>query len=477
MASCQGRPALPTEISNAYMVHPGLKAFGGRSLADSLGFILLLALVTTVAWPYGAVTPFGVVKLELLAFAAAALSMLGEGTRLRQALLPVLLIAGIAVVGVVHLVPLSLATLRAAAPVSAAIYADTNEVLRLFGAPPARPRISIAPVDTMRATLLIAAYLALFIAATRLVRTPSRRRVLAAALLTSCVVHIVWAAMTASGQPRMHGLFVNPNHFAGYLQIGLSLAFAAIWTEIVTGKGRTFGERTRAGRFERRLLPLAWRLVVWATIAIGIVLTQSRMGIAAAAATILLVLLSLLRERRGGSFRYARAGLAAIAAALILVVVTTREIPMLRFLASDPRDPQSDTRFQLWALSLDAWRQSPHFGSGLGTFREAFRRIQPADFPGLYEQAHNDALQLLVTGGWISLALALAGLGAMLVLMMRGCWRRTDRVASAFALGAAGALVALLLHGLAEFNFSIPAIPATLAVVVGAGWSAISGNE
>ena len=40
-----------------------------------------------------------------------------------------------------------------------------------------------------------------------------------------------------------------------------------------------------------------------------------------------------------------------------------------------------------------------------------------------------------------------------------------------------GAITALLLHGLVEFNMSIPAIPATLAIIAGACWSAANDQR
>jgi hypothetical protein len=40
------------------------------------------------------------------------------------------------------------------------------------------------------------------------------------------------------------------------------------------------------------------------------------------------------------------------------------------------------------------------------------------------------------------------------------------------ALAGVGALLSLTLHGLVEFNLSVPIIPATLACALGVAWSA-----
>jgi len=42
----------------------------------------------------------------------------------------------------------------------------------------------------------------------------------------------------------MHGTFINPNHFAGYLEIGLAFSFVLLWTEISRSGRRTQEEDT-----------------------------------------------------------------------------------------------------------------------------------------------------------------------------------------------------------------------------------------
>jgi O-antigen ligase len=214
-------------------------------------------------------------------------------------------------------------------------------------------------------------------------------------------------------------------------------------------------------------------------VAIGIGLTRSRMGITAAVVTTLLLVAFSLLHRGSGRRRkqYAMIVGGMLLAGLLVVALTTREIPLVRFLASDPRDPQFDSRSQIWAVSIQAWKQFPLLGSGLGTFRDAFRRVQPVDLPGLFEQAHSDSLQLLVTGGWISVVIALAAFVALFAILSRAWWNQQHREESAIAIASLAAAFSLLLHGIAEFNFSIPAIPATLAVVLGAGWTAATYTD
>jgi O-antigen ligase len=221
------------------------------------------------------------------------------------------------------------------------------------------------------------------------------------------------------------------------------------------------------------------RVLLWFVLAGGIALTESRGGIlAAAVVTLLLLSFAPIHPRvKARRWSFTAGGAGVIAAAIGLTALAVRQQPILRFLSSDPRDPASDLRFTLWRLSFQAWKSFPLFGSGLGTFREAFRRVQPRDLHYLVEFAHSDSLQLLVTGGIAGLLLGAAAMLTLLVRLLRSWYAEQRREESAFLLAASGAIFALLLHGLMEFNFSIPAIPATLACVAGFGWAAAQAEE
>jgi len=96
---------------------------------------------------------------------------------------------------------------------------------------------------------------------------------------------------------------------------------------------------------------------------------------------------------------------------------------------------------------------------------------------GLVDQAHDEYLQLLVTGGLAGALLGAAALFLGLRAFLRALREQKHREESAFGLAGLGALVFLLLHGVAEFNFSIPAIPATLAACLGGAWAALAWHR
>jgi O-antigen ligase/polysaccharide polymerase Wzy-like membrane protein len=449
----------------------------GRGRIEGFAFLLLVTWLALAPFPYGAILPGASLILEICAFAIAVLALLTRPAthRFGAGAIPVVAIAAVAAIGLLQLIPMSIDGLRRISPASAQAYADANAILRMFGRNPATPRISIAPSDTISTVLQALAYCAILTASMILVSTRFRRRILTGALLTSMVVHLVIAAVT-NPSDRLHGTFINPDHMAGYLEIGLAFAFGVIWAEVLTNPERVKRIHDRAERFERRFIPLVWRILVWAVIAAGIVLTRSRGGLlAAAVSTAILLLMALTRLQTGSMERRQRIrvlGAVAFSLGLLLVIFTTGQAAILRFLASDPRDIGTDTRVEIWRGSVRAFHLFPNSGSGLGTFREAFRRVQTPGIVGLVEQAHNDFLQLLVTAGWAGAALGAIAFGSMLILLLGGGMRQQHREESAFILAGFGALLCLTLHGIVEFNMSIPAIPATLAAMVGSAWSA-----
>ena len=109
-----------------------------------------------------------------------------------------------------------------------------------------------------------------------------------------------------------------------------------------------------------------------------------------------------------------------------------------------------------------------HFWVGVGPahFDHRFPAYRPAEVQARPNRAHNDYLNTLADWGTVGALLV----GAVWLLLYLGVWQswkylqrtvqdRSSRKSNraAFALGAAVGLVALLLHGVVDFNFHIPA--------------------
>lgn len=449
---------------------------------------LLLALVASAPFPWGSVQPdaLGTGKVVGGAFLVALLTFLSPGIRLRlrEAWAPAAAVSGLALLGLVQLLPLPPSLLGAVSPGSAEAWQGAAKVLAAFGRPAPVPRVSLAPWETAGVALLALAFVALFLSAAALLERRATRRLFAGVVVLSGLAQIGVAVSTQEGVLRLSGSFVNPNHLAGYLEVSLALALGLLWYRSRTALrdlAGAPGADERARRLAVLLPGLAAATLLWGVLAAGIVLSQSRGGIVAASGvTLLLVALAFaLRGRAASRARVVAAG----ALSVLLVLGTAFAIAgagtaaFLRFLLPDASDLAADYRVLIWSGSRDAFALFPWLGSGLGAFREAFRRVQPDDVPGLVDQAHSEYLQILVTGGLAGALLGALALAFGLRALLRGLARQRHREESAFGLAGLGALLMLLLHGTAEFCFSIPAIPATLAAVLGGAWAALQWHQ
>jgi hypothetical protein len=414
--------------------------------------------------------------LEIVAFTTGAATLLARG-RLRspaRLALPIAAILGIVALGTFQILPMPEKVLEFVAPLNLKIYRETSRILALFGRTPPEPRVSIAPSATISAFLLLLAYFSLFFSAANLLRSRERRRVFALTFFASSAVQILIATVATSFGDSFPVQNAGLGRVASYLEIGLALAFGALWAEILTNRDRASSSSTNgAERFETRSLPLVGRLLLWSLAIFGLWQTGSRVGLLAATLTTLTVLAVAVFHRR---VHFRRQRIVGVFLGLLAIVLFSGTIagarPLVRFLESDPGGLNTSARVMLWRTAYHAWREFPILGSGLGTFPEAVRRVQPPELGGRIEQARSDLLQSLVTGGIVGAALAVLLYGSLFLLLVRAFREQRHREESALILGGFGALLSLSIHGLMDSAYSSTVIPAMLACVVGAAWAA-----
>jgi len=110
-------------------------------------------------------------------------------------------------------------------------------------------------------------------------------------------------------------------------------------------------------------------------------------------------------------------------------------------------------RMIFWNDSLNIIRDFPLFGSGFGTFGSIYPAFRT--FPGdsIVDHAHNDYVELAVTGGVIGIALVLWFWIALFVHVFKALGKRKDVYAIYLFWGAFSGILAILLHSVSDFNF------------------------
>jgi len=408
------------------------------------------------------------------------------------------------------------------------------QLLALGGAPD-----SVVPYRTQLYLLLAFACTVTVWLALALVRTTDDLRTLmlalvAGALLQACIASLMIA--TGAGLSFMDseirpgrvatGTFVNRNHLAGYLNIGLAAGIGLLAGHLARPReSRSWAIRVR----DALLLLLGGKArlrLVLILLVIVLIATRSRMGNAAFFAALVVatcVYAVFERERRRGLLIFA-ASVVVIDLVLIgtwvgvdRVVDRIQNTPLMARMAGDDpaaapaaaagqaeaglagltglgavpggaapaegaatapaeppgppprRDPRTEQSVQdRIEPALDAVRivrEHPWIGTGGGSFYLVYMAYQP-NYEGFYNHAHNDYLEIAADTGLLGLGALLALALASLVQALSVLRHRRHPVLRSAAFATVMSVTAMALHALVDFNLHIPANLLSFCVII-----------
>jgi O-Antigen ligase len=452
---------------------------------DAAALLLLLGCVTWAPWPLGSNRAWAEAVLAMALTASATLAVLAR---------------------VLWVDPWPSAFRRARVLLWCLALVCLVPAFQLWGpqAPPWVPG-TVSEWHTQRYLLRSLSYAAAAVAVLLLVRTRRRCLWLLGALLFSGVAQSVLGLMLVkSGEAyrflfevfgpggRASGTFSNPNHFAGYLALGVS---AGIGLLIAQYEGRA---KPAADARERLLAALNFVLsakmllrLCLVLMVIGIVLSHSRMGNVAFVAALLVVGLLLAYRsrqlRRPALFLVGSmlaidvliighwVGLERVAERLQATPVWVADVeaargtapPATAALPFSERPPPSEEsveqRLQVPGLAASLVAQSPLLGLGGGTFHLVFSSVKPDwVYAGQWNHVHNDYIEVAVEAGLISLGAWL--LAAGLTSDRQPRLNRGVGVATLFG------IISLGVQSVMEFGLQIPAIAFSLVLLMSLTW-------
>jgi len=263
------------------------------------------------------------------------------------------------------------------------------------------------------------------------------------------------------------GLFANRNHQAIFL--GSLPAMLLVWAAL-----RSSGAALPAWQ--------SWGLagaLVLSTIPL-ILITGSRAGLVAGLFC-LLAMPAVLWDRLGsGVFRGRALAVLLLAVAILggLTVLLGRGLAVERLVGATGSD---DMRFRVFGTLLEMIRFYWPFGSGFGSFIEIYEIHEPHALlgPTYLNHAHNDWLELLLTGGLPAAAIvlvAILGYLARLCRLILGSTRQQD--ASDALLQRLGMLILamLALASLGDYPLRTPSLACFAAVAALWAFPARSGT-
>ena len=361
---------------------------------------------------------------------------------------------------VFQLVPLPSFLLRLLSPARAEL---------LDGAAQAVPGIALAPLSvvpsaTLSHFLRIAGYALVFLLVREITwRISHRPWTLAFPIILIAALEAGLGLLQQTvGEPGAiaRGTYINRNHFAGLLKMALS--FAVIYPVAVMRRVRS-RRRSPAGPAVKACAVLA----VAAVLLLGIIYSLSRMGLIAALCSLLVMGILALSPGLSARGKFLMVGSIAVLVMLSFVFLPPDRLIMRFAQLSSAEEITAEGRLLLWGETLDLIAAYPLFGCGLGAYESAFLKYKVSHPLLTADYAHNDYLQLFAELGMIGFSIAAALMLAVLAKAVRAASRHSELNSRFLALACVGAMVAILIHSLVDFNLYIPANALLLAWISG----------
>jgi O-antigen ligase len=426
-------------------------------LLDSAIFFGLLALIALAAIPYGAVQPQWEAAFECGVFVLAAMWII-EGylsgawhVRGLPVLVPLIAVIAFAFIQTLPLWPAS---------VTAGV-----ELRRAISTDPYQTRLFLFKLLALTLTLaLLMRY------------TSSKRRLVALIFVVigvgvaSALFGLVRAVsqrdetgfiLSQLGPGEGYAQFINRNHFAFLMEMSTGLALG-----LVAGGGV---------RRDRLPLYLAMTILMCTTL----VLSNSRGGILSMLSQLIFIAFlfaavrprpKLLELNRSADWlqRFRSSFVVRVALVLCLVTVVAVGIvwiggdPLVSRLEVVPGEisaqsadkRQGERRIEIWRATIQLIKAHPVTGVGFGAYWVAVPEYHDASGRVTPQEAHNDYLELLASGGMIGVALG-AWFGVVLIRLALRHLRTQDSFRRAACFGALAGLFGLAVHSLFDFGLHV----------------------
>lgn len=390
------------------------------SVANKTVFSALLGIIVLAAIPYGTVEPWWKAAFVCAVLSIFVVALVSGSYRIQGGpiLLPMLALAALAFVQTLSLGSLDVAGFSVWNTISADPYQTRFFALQM---------------------LALTACLALFY---RYANDERRIRVLVYTILAVAIASAVFGILRQTTQQQIgfvlpllkpnqgYGQFINKNHFAYLMEMafGLGLGLAL------------------AGGVKKERLPIYFALLlpIWT----ALVLSNSRGGILAMLVQIVVAALFLMKRQS-----------VALRAALVIVLVAGILVGTIWVggdrLASNLEAATNElsttragaSRNEIWRATLKMFAAHPILGVGLGGYWIGITAYHDASGLMTPQEAHNDYLELLSSGGIIGFAIGVWFAAAV----VRAVRRNTNTA----QLGAIVGIAGVAAHSLVDFGLHI----------------------
>jgi putative inorganic carbon (hco3(-)) transporter len=266
------------------------------------------------------------------------------------------------------------------------------------------------------------------------------------------------------------GTYINRNHYAGFLEMILPFSLALVFYEYAklrgnSGSNMSFRKLIEKSELQRLILSLSVAVILCAALAFS----RSRMGILAAASSVIVIFALIAISRFHGRTSSLLAATFIILSIALAVWIGPGPIASRFQTVGDEYSLRGPSRVSIWRDALPLIQHHPWLGTGLGTFPIAYTSGQTAFLGQFVNHAHNDYLEFATDLGIPATLILFASIVLILARAVRAFLFGEGDFERVIALGCAGSIVAILLHSFADFNLCIPANALLFSVILGLG--------
>lgn len=353
--------------------------------------------------------------------------------------------------------------------------------------------LSVYPHATRTELLKVLSYLGIFLLIINYVDSKRKlMRISTIIVFSGIIVALLGIVQKVAGAPKIYwfweplfkkdasffGPFVNPNHFAGYMEMVIPLSiglFIVKWGHLSKDKLRGTREFliTIGNEEGCKLILFSFFIVLMVG---ALFLSSSRGGIISFLGSMVYLLFMIIKREKGRQNIFIIIGLMVSVFSLLIWMGIRPLIEEFSSIQDLSKDYDIQYRFQNWKDAVKLSRDFPLFGVGLETFSRIFPKYKTIELQYYYLYLENDYLQLLC-------ALGIFGFGIFLWFILSffrhigsGYSKyRVEGISSVryiFLYGCLTGLIAIMIHSFWDFNMHIPSNALLLSMLMGL---AISG--
>jgi O-antigen ligase len=348
---------------------------------------------------------------------------------------------------------------------------QANDILGLGASPRISSRAEIPPLAAGHFLLCVTAFLCGFFVGTsrhnadKLIGVAQYSILLYAIYGLAALIltpnQVLWAPKLAY-RGSLTATFINHNTAATFIGAGAILWFCSAYSSL---------QSLRFSSLRLLLLtpsnePLGFRFMARSAAALtcffALLLTGSRGGLICSCLGLLVAIPLMVANRQKPRFRYIL--ISAGAALAVTVALLSR---MGRIGSQGLFD---DARWSVYGFCVEAIRQRPFLGAGIGSFADLFPSLRADDFYswGVWDYAHSTILEIAVEMGIpVAATVAIAALASLFILA-RAAVKSEGRSRRSLA-AITGIAVLSYLHSLIDFSLQIPGYLIVFGILLGCG--------